>query len=205
MRSLKTFNRDALSGNAVHGDALGITQPKSDARCTATLYFFQSSSNFKSAFAAFTLTANRALLCVLRPGEEEITRHSIVSRRHARARRPRVPNHPLPLRPHHRGVATGDDPSSLDCTSLARVDATRRGRDSPSRIPREFSLDRSTDAHRPNPRRADERAGRPIARPDRISRIPRPSVVVFHASPVPARARVAHLERRHRAEIVAGR
>lgn len=60
MRSLNKSNKDALSGNAGHGDADGITQPNKDARCTGTEDFFQSSSNFKSADAA-TLTEARAL------------------------------------------------------------------------------------------------------------------------------------------------
>jgi len=67
MRSLKTLNKDALSSNAGHGDADGITQPNSDARCTGTEDFFQSSSNFKSEDAK-TLAEARALT-LLRPAD----------------------------------------------------------------------------------------------------------------------------------------
>src|SRR6056300_1034986 len=72
MRSLNTSNKDALSGNAGHGDADGITQPNKDARCTGTEDFFQSSSNFKSADAA-TLTEARALTA-LRAARDESKR-----------------------------------------------------------------------------------------------------------------------------------
>ena len=75
MRSLNNSNKDALSGNAGHGDADGITQPNKDARCTGTEDFFQSSSNFKSADAA-TLTEARALTALRAAREENKTKTS---------------------------------------------------------------------------------------------------------------------------------
>mgnify|MGYP004252032123 CR=1 FL=1 len=78
MRSLNNSNKDALSGNAGHGDADGITQPNKDARCTGTEDFFQSSSNFKSADAA-TLTEARALTALRAAREENKRKQAAVS------------------------------------------------------------------------------------------------------------------------------
>jgi len=76
MRSENTANNDALSSNAGHGDAEGITQPKSDARCTATEDFFQSSSNFMSALAALVTTETRALVAARPNTRRDQTTHA---------------------------------------------------------------------------------------------------------------------------------
>jgi len=140
MRSENTANNDALSSNAGHGDAEGMTQPKSDARCTATEDFFQSSSNFKSALAALTTTETRALVAA-RPRFRDRTTHasSVTTSHHRRYT-------------HIAPYATHTPPRAIHKATIP--DGRRRARRYPTPVsraiaaPRMRAVDAPADARR---------------------------------------------------------
>ena len=200
MRSLNNSNKDALSGNAGHGDADGITQPNKDARCTGTEDFFQSSSNFKSADAA-TLTEARALTA-LRAARAKNTktsrRQSSVHGLHfprITTQQSRTPP-PPPDRPTNRSVGGSIVRALIHPSSASRpVDRARRADRVPSTV-----VDARIKIHRVSSR---ARLPRPtVARASSrvlIPRAPRSRISVAYRSRVPPRCRsVRPRPRRHR-------
>ena len=197
MRSENTANNDALSSNAGHGDAEGITQPKSDARCTATEDFFQSSSNFMSALAALTTTETRALVAA-RPNtrRDQTTHASSVTSAHTIDDHTHTHTHTHRARAHtHRGTrdayaATRDaareppqraqpsppyltrSPSSSPSPHRARRDAPRRHltRESNARNPYAYKSPPSNLPPHYRRRRRRRRSAHPRTPQRRIAR-----------------------------------
>ncbi len=221
MRSLNNSNKDALSGNAGHGDADGITQPNKDARCTGTEDFFQSSSNFKSADAA-TLTEARALTALRAAREENTRKRAAVSQGVHCMHFPRITTQqsrtppPPPDRPTDRSIGRSIVRSSIRrprrVPSTARDAPPPRGRRSSMytlKIHRVSSLPRLA---RPIIARATNASSSPGSPRSRISvayrsRVPprssvgRSSVVVVVASRPPLSVDRFRTHERHRHRI----
>ena len=177
MRSLNNSNKDALSGNAGHGDADGITQPNKDARCTGTEDFFQSSSNFKSADAA-TLTEARALTALRAAREENTRKRAAVSQgvhcmhfRRITTQQSRTPP-PPPDRPTDRSIGRSIVRSSIRrprrVPSTARDAPPPRGRRSSMYTQKYTASPRARVSPVPSSRARRTRL-HPPGRPDRVS------------------------------------
>ena len=201
MRSLNNSNKDALSGNAGHGDADGITQPNKDARCTGTEDFFQSSSNFKSADAA-TLTEARALTALRAAREENTRKRAAVSQGVHCMHFPRITTQqsrtppPPPDRPTDRSIGRSIVRSSI--RRPRRVPSTAR--DAPPR-----AVDGRRCTHKNTPRLL-ARASRPShhrARDERVF-IPRVAPIAYLrrvSLPRPASVERRSVERRRRRRL----
>mgnify|MGYP004337181089 CR=1 FL=1 len=200
MRSLNNSNKDALSGNAGHGDADGITQPNKDARCTGTEDFFQSSSNFKSADAA-TLTEARALTALRAAREENTRNRAAVSQgvhcmhfRRITTQQSRTPP-PPPDRPTDRSVVRSFAHPFVVRVASRRPRATRRPR----------AVDGRRCTHKNTPRLL-ARASRPShhrARDERVF-IPRVAPIAYLrrvSLPRPASVERRSVERRRRRRL----